>query len=340
MSAVKSLKANPQRTMCVAVVGTGNIGVRHLETLRRIKWAHRIAIPTRPERLRQLAAAGHLAARDLDHAVQMGATLCIVATDTSRHVEDGLAAIHRGLNVLIEKPLATNAQGARHLMAQAAAAHRNIYVGCVLRFSESLGAFRNLLDRVGALHTVRVECQSYLPDWRPNRPYQETYSARAEDGGVLRDLIHEIDYAGWLFGWPGTLQARVKNLGRLNIAAPELAELTWETSSGCVVSIALDYLSKPSRRRMRACGERGTIEWDGIRDVVTVEVDGTPLREVKSTQTRDEMFLAQARAFINASGSSPDPRLATGEDGVKALAVCDAAWRASESRREEPVEYP
>ena len=159
-------------------------------------------------------------------------------------------------------------------------------------------------------------------------------------GGVLRDLIHEIDYAGWLFGWPRALQARVKNLGRLGIAAPELAELTWETPGGCVVSIALDYLSKPSRRRMRACGERGTIEWDGIREVVMAQVDGTPFREVQSRHTRDEMFLAQARAFISARCESSNPRLATGEEGVKALAVCDAARRASESRREEPVDYP
>ncbi len=37
--------------------------------------------------------------------------------------------------------------------------------------------------------------QSWLPDWRPDRDYRESYSARLDEGGVLRDLVHEIDYA-------------------------------------------------------------------------------------------------------------------------------------------------
>jgi predicted dehydrogenase len=52
------------------------------------------------------------------------------------------------------------------------------------------------------------------------------------------------------------------------------------------------------------------------------------------------MFLAQASAFVNTICGASDPRLATAEDGIKALAVCDAAQLASERRREEAVEYP
>ena len=56
-------------------------------------------------------------------------------------------------------------------------------------------------------------------------------------------------------------------------------------------------------------------------------------------QTADQLFCSQAYAFVNAVLGICDPHLASGLDGVKALAVCDAARRASDSRREETVEY-
>ena len=58
-----------------------------------------------------------------------------------------------------------------------------------------------------------------------------------------------------------------------------------------------------------------------------------------SAQTRNEMFLAEDIAFIEACRGHPDPRLATCEDGERALAVCDTARRAARNGREEEVDY-
>lgn len=329
----------PGGSVRVAVVGTGSAGMRHLEVLQAVGEGPPIAVPKRLTRVNQLEKAGYFTALDLDQAIREGANLCIIASDTSSHVEDGLAAVEHGLDVLVEKPLATNADGARRLNEGGRQAGRSIFTACVLRFSESLNTFRELLGAVGRLHSVRIECQSFLPDWRPERPYQDSYSARADEGGVLRDLIHEVDYAGWLYGWPASVQAKLRNLGSLGIAAEELAELTWDSPAGCVVSISLDYLSRPGRRRMRASGERGTLEWDVIAGTVTLMVEGKPDKVIRSTQTRNEMFTAQACAFINVVYGMWDPRLASGDDGGRALAVCDAARCSSTSRREEQVEY-
>jgi len=327
------------RNHLVAVIGTGSIGMRHLEVLRQIVGVRTVAIPWRQERIHDLKKAGYAVVERLEDAVCWGATLGIVATDTGRHVDDGLAAVENGLDVLVEKPMSTTAPEARRLWRAADAAGRKIFVGCVLRFSESLNTFRTLLGSIGPLHSVRIECQSYLPDWRPARSYKDCYSARAGEGGVLRDLIHEIDYAGWLYGWPVALQARVRNLGRLGIASEETAELMWEALEGCLVSVSLDYLSRPFRRRMSASGTLGTLEWDGIEGTVTLAFSECPAQVIRSIQTRDEMFGSQAHAFISSSEEIGDPRLATAKDGIKALAICDAARRASTSGREERVDY-
>lgn len=324
----------------VAVLGTGSIGMIHLKVLKQIPEVRVVAIPTRPGRLKELEKTGFFAAKNLDEALQIPVGYCIVATDTGRHVEDCLAAIERGLDVLVEKPLSTDVRQARRLCLARAEVARQVFVGCVLRFSESLNIFRKLLDRIGKMHSVCIECQSYLPEWRPARLYKDSYSARAVEGGVLLDLIHEIDYAGWIFGWPEAVQARICNFGRLSIEADEAAELMWETPDGCLVSVRLDYLSRPARRCIRAGGALGTLEWDGMENTVTLALAGSPAEVAHSPQSRDEMFLEQARAFINATKDMCDPRLVRAEDGAKALAVCDAARRASAHRREEIVEYP
>lgn len=326
--------------MKIAVLGTGSAGRRHLTAIRSLDGVDPIAVPIRSSRVAELATDGFATAPDLNSAVAAGVRAAIIATDTARHAEDTLLALQQGLVVLVEKPLCIDAAEAHRLGVRASKLSRSFYVGCVLRFSESLNMFRTMVDDVGRLHSVRIESQSYLPDWQPERSYLQSYRARANEGGVLLDLIHEIDYAGWLFGWPISLQATLKNFGRLGISADEAADLNWETPEGCNISIRLDYLSRPTRRRMTAFGKRGTIKWDGVAQTVTLSLDDRPVYNFQSNQSRDDMFTAQCSAFIAAAPGAVNPRLATADDGIKALAICDAARIASESRREEMVAYP
>ncbi len=322
----------------VAVVGTGSAGMRHLKALSTIAGMAPIAIPRRPERLPELAALGYAVTPTLDRAAEMGARYCVIASDTREHGSDSIAALDRGMSILVEKPLATDAAEAFPILEKANQEGLQVFVGCPLRFSKSMAGFRHVVPLAGRLHSVRIECQSYLPQWRPSRPYRDSYSARSEEGGVLRDLVHEIDYATWLFGWPEAVFAYVKNLGRLGIQSDELAELTWETADGAVVSIAIDYLTRPPQRRMQAHGEAGTVVWEALSGTVIVELAGNPQQTSSSPDSVDELFSSQDKAFVQRGGKS-DPRLATGVDGAKVLAICDAARRSAQSRKQETVEY-
>ena len=131
--------------------------------------------------------------------------------------------------------------------------------------------FREWVKQIGRVHSVRIECQSFLPDWRPDRPYRQSYSARAEEGGVLRDLIHEIDYAAWIFGWPTACSGLRPEPGPTRYRSDEMAELLWTTTAGTVISVGLDYLSRMPHQH--ACQRKhGTLEWDGIIGRVKLEL--------------------------------------------------------------------
>jgi predicted dehydrogenase len=323
--------------MRVAVVGAGNIGQRHLRTIRQITTVPPVAVSRRLAAREELAAQGYGTVASIREAVDAGVTLCVIATETGRHTADARVALMSGCDVLVEKPLGMDVADALSAVRTASRFKRSINVGCVLRFADSLAEFRRLLPRIGSVHSVRVSCQTYLPDWRNGRPLSDYYSSR-EDGGVLRDLIHEVDYTGWIFGWPFAIQARLRNIGKLGIVAEEAAELLWEIPGGPTVNMSLDFLTRPPRRLMLAFGEHGTLEWDGIQGMTTLRTfDGAPENQTVH-QTIDQLLNLQDRAFIDA-GTRSDPRLATGVDALNALAVCDAARRASENGRIERVQY-
>lgn len=330
-------KASPSRfSGAVVVVGTGSIGLRHLEALRPLLAEPPIAVPVRPGRELAPELAGARVLSTFADASTFRPVATIIATDTCRHLSDASAALEAGCLVLVEKPLAPTIEGVRELGEIAARQATSVYVACCLRHNATILRFRELLGSVGRVHEVRIECQSYLPDWRASRDYRESYSARAADGGVLRDLIHEIDYALWLFGRPTRVIASLRNTGALGIEAEESASVMWE-AGGAAVSLQLDYLTRPARRILRATGEHGVLTADLVRQKVTRANRAGQVEEWPTPQDRDAMMTSQARAFLAAAVGGGAAPSATLDEGAAAVAVCDAARLSSASGRAEPV---
>lgn len=320
----------------VVVVGTGSIGTRHLEVLgKRVGWA----LPVRAPRRKKWQRAGYTTVGSLEEAWKKGARACVIATDTRRHLADAKKAVRLGFHTLVEKPLAADRREAVELLKLAKKKKRKLFTACVLRFSKSLNDLRARAARIGKVHSVRIECQSYLPDWRPKRDFRKSYSARAADGGVLRDLVHEVDYAGWIFGWPSSLTAQLANHDQLRIKSEESADLWWETKQGTTVTIRLDYLTRPTRRHVVICGERGMLKWDGAANLVVWLPPKGEISQFSIPQERNDMFARQLKEFLNAVNGKKTYLLASGEDGARAMAICDAARLSWKLRKHVKVAY-
>src|SRR5437870_249550 len=103
---------------CIAVIGSGSAGMRHIEALK-LEGLTAIAVPRRSERLKVLEDTGYKFAADLDGAIRAGARGCIVSTETRDHLKDAIHALERDLDVLVEKPMASGSVDA-HAMNSAA----------------------------------------------------------------------------------------------------------------------------------------------------------------------------------------------------------------------------
>lgn len=312
----------------VAVAGAGNFGLKHAAALRA-SGAEPILVPSRPSRVGELRAQGWRAEKSLKDARMAGAKLCVISTDTGRHAADAVAALTLGMDCLIEKPVAANPAQARRIAAAARKARRKAFTGYVLRFEESLLAFKRLLPLAGAVHGVEAQCRAYLPDWPGN--FMKGFRARKGEGGALRDLSHELDYAVWMFGAPKAVSGTLIR-GRLGLAADEGADLLWKAPGGATVAVGVDYLSRPTRRFLIARGSRGTLEWNGIASTVTFTPASGKTRVFRYPSKPMTRLIAQDRAFLRGGRG-----LAKLAEGVTVVAMIDAAERSSKSGRAERV---
>lgn len=203
----------------------------------------------------------------LEEALDRRPLLMVVASPSSMHLRPLIAAIERGVPFYAEKPLVTSAQDLSQLQAalkRSTGQPPNI-VGCNLRFLPSLQQLKALVvqGQLGRIVRASFEAGQWLPDWRPSQDYRDSYSARhALGGGVLFDLIHEIDSARWLLGDFSTVQAAAAHVSTLEIETEDCAALLLSRPAGPIATVQLDYVSRRPVRRYTLVGERATAEWD------------------------------------------------------------------------------
>lgn len=327
----------------VVVRGMGSIGRRHARVLRSMGHDVR-GWPVRP---REGADDGIQLVSDAEALDLVPvADLVVVSTDTARHVDDALAALDAGARrVLVEKPVAPSAADAERLVTHPLA-HERVAVAAPLRAHLGFDHFRRAVAGLPAPRHAAVVAQSWLPSWRPDRDHRESYSARADEGGALRDLVHEIDYAAVVFGEPTHLSAVLDLDGPLDIDAEQGATLLWATATGSV-TVRVDYVTRPARRGALVTSAGGSVAWDPMAATVTLT---TAEGEVATTTTdddldRDLVMTRQARALLALPPTAPlDERLAAGapatlSEGVLAVRICDDA-RASHSSGTERSSRP
>lgn len=316
--------ATRQLTLCV--VGTGSIGLRHLRLLAQEAGVRAIAVPRRPGRASELRAQGFEAV-ELDEVARLQVDGAIIASDTAQHVADA-TRFGRDVSLLVEKPVDVDARAAAALKD---AGHRSVHVACVLRFNPGLTWLRRNLSMLGRVQRVDAECLSWLPSWRPHADYRTTYSARVGEGGVLRDVIHELDYLHWLFGPATSVTGTTWTSGALELPR-ELedsanAELTM--AGEIRATVRLSFASRPASRWLRVWGTDGLLTWDALAKRASLrDAAGDEL----SSATWDDpaqMYRDQLAAWLAHLREGQPSSLAVLDDGVAALRVVDAIRRSS-----------
>lgn len=321
----------------VLVVGTGSIGSRHVANLLELGadvlvYSHRASRPPQPwdQSVRAFPR--------LEAALDAQPQAVVVANRTDRHIEAALSAARRGCALFIEKPLSHSLAGVEELVRESAARALVVESGFMLRFHPNLVWLKSFLDagELGAVHYSRAAVGQYLPDWRPGQDHRASYSASAQCGGVIFDLVHELDLVAWLFGGVDEVQAMTACANALEIESEAVAQIGLRTAAGVLAQVHLDYLRPVYSRTLEIVGSRGVATWDYTAGTVVVTGRGGATRtahHVPSDYTRNDMFLAHMRHFLARLSDFSLPPASPLDAGVSALRTALACHQSAAERR-------
>lgn len=317
--------------MRILITGLGSIGKRHLHNLLSLGQSDLLLLRSRPGTLSEVPDLPVFT--DLGLALASKPDLVIVANPASLHVQTALEAAKAGVHLFIEKPLSNTLESVDELKKLVEQRGLVAMVGFDLRFDEGLQKANALLTggRIGRLLSVRAEVGQYLPDWRPDQDYRQTVTAQAElGGGVILELCHELDYAGWLAGPIEKVACIDGKVGDLEVDVEDTAEIIGRSSRGCLVSIHLDCVQREPFRQFKLIGSEGTIIVDLLHsEVRSIRAEEGCWEVWRHTQTRDERFRTQMRHVLACVRGEEEPRVPL-ERGIEVLMLTLAAKQASE----------
>jgi predicted dehydrogenase len=320
--------------LSVAIVGFGSAGSRALQVLRELRPEAEFLVVSR----HAATGEGFTSTTSLDDVAAFGPDAVIVAGPATTRADVVRQIGKLGVPVFIEKPLAHTLGDAVAVLDLLGPAVERSQVGYNLRFSESLIAFRDLVrgGQFGRVLRFTAETAQYLPDWRPDKDYRETVSARADlGGGVLLELSHELDYLRWIFGEWDWVSAWTGRTSSLEIDVEDTALVTIGTevdqaSTQVVGQLSLDFVRRDKTRTLTAVCEGGTLRWDGIAGTVEVyEPSESRWKTVVTDSGSQSTYGAQWDSFLSVVEKGSKPRVPI-SDGLAVLSAVEAIRHSHE----------
>jgi predicted dehydrogenase len=258
--------------MRALIVGAGSIGRRHAENLRRLGVSNiAFADPKRENREFVDENIWCEVFTGIQEGLSWRPDVALICTPNHLHLDHAIAAVEADCHLFIEKPLLHRPDSRLYTLKEEILQRDVIsMVGCNMRFHPGPKKVRELLDQecIGNIYFAQIHTGSYLPEWRPDQDYRESYSANSDmGGGCILDCVHEIDLARWYLGDIKSVFCLAQHQSSLEIDVEDVAALICNHNNGCISEIHLDYVQRTYERGCKIVGEKGSIFGDYTKEV-------------------------------------------------------------------------
>lgn len=325
----RNLRVGFGSEMKILVVGCGSIGERHIKNLKSFLGEGISACDIDERRLAYLRDEYQVDVfKDYDEALSTGIDCVFVCTPTDSHIKFAKKAVESDCHVFVEKPISNNLDGVDDLIQMGEDREKTIYIGFNYRFDDSLKKIKEWLDegRIGKVTSARSHFGYSFLKRKTNRDYREDYAGKeSQGGGVILDVIHEIDYLTWLLGDVEEVFCYSTKISQLDIDVEDLAEISLKFKNDAIGSIHLDFIQLPYQRDCRIIGQKGTIEWDfpnGTAKLYNIETE--KWQSYQGVKDWNNMYLEEAKHFIRCVRGEDTP-ITNGSRGKHILTLSLAA---------------
>lgn len=312
-------------TVNIGVIGTGNIGTYHVDTLTHhvsgaeVTAVFDVATDRAAEVAARVGAAAHPSAEDVVGDPAVDAVL--VASPGELHAEQVLNCIAIGKPVLCEKPLApTTAECLKVIEAEVASGRHLVQLGFMRRYDPAYRDLKAVLDSGDVGEALLLHCVHRNPS---------VYDYFTSDMSLTDSVVHEVDTSRWLLDDEIAAVTVVagKPSPRAVIKDPQM--VLFEMASGVLVDVESFVNAQYGYDvRCELVGSEGVASMDTpARGTVTRQ--GTRGLHVPADwrERFDDAYHAELQDWVTSLGSG-EVHGATAWDGYAATAVAEAGLRA------------
>ncbi len=252
-------------------------------------------------------------------AADPGVDAVLLAVPPHLHAALVPAALAAGKPVLVEKPLATDIEGARAILAAARATSAPLMVAHTLRFDTAVRALRSHLPAIGPLTLFTLDQMA--------EPSDQAWADAPGSGGALLNIgVHAFDLVRFLTEQEVVeVVCRTARARSVHTEDTFVAILTLSGPPGLAV-VAHSRAAGGRSGRIVAVGEAGQLEGDVAAGTLTL-VRGrerSPIPLPPSAPTVREVL----RAFVRALQEG-EPVPVPAEEGYRSVAVALACARSA-----------
>lgn len=248
----------------VGLIGLGMMGKNHLRILTSLEGVDLIGVADPLAKVGIVSdLKGYATFTEYRDLLDQGLDYCVIAAPTGFHREISVEALNRGVNCLIEKPVAVNYEEALEIKIAADKAKKLVGIGHIERYNSAIRQLKKRLlnGDLGVIYQISFRRQGPFP-------------SRIADVGVVKDLAtHDIDLAMWLSESQfASLNAQTAH--RSGREHEDLVSINGRLQNGVVVNLLVNWLSPLKERSLVVTGEKGAFVVDTLNSDLTFYENG------------------------------------------------------------------
>src|SRR3989338_6439896 len=311
----------------VAVIGLGNMGKHHARNYAKMNNVKLVAVCDLNEELAKNTAEMFSCRYYTNYEEMLDKEeiqAASVVVPTNFHKETALTCLRRGINILIEKPIAGTVEDAQEIIDTAKEKNLLLQVGHIERFNPAVQKLKEIVNsgKLGELTSIIARRVGTVP-------------VQVRDANVLIDLaVHDIDIINYIYdAYPETV---LGNIGKAIIEKREdYAEifLKYGKRSGF---IQVNWITPVKIRNLSVTGSKGYAELNYITQELTIYESnytkevldeygdtvikfGLPDKTQVGIEQMEPLYL-ELKDFIRCVQTKKQP-LVNGEVGLQALKI-------------------
>lgn len=296
--------------MRIAIIGLGVMGKNHYRVLQNIDDAEIIALcdPVAEDTF------DHKLYRDVDEMLN-SETLdaVLIAVPTFLHKEVALKCIDKGVDLFIEKPVASTLEEGQAILDAATTKNVKVAVGYIERFNPVVNALKRELEGKD-IYTIAMTRVGPIPP-------------RIADVGILTDLsVHDIDLIRFVSG-EDIEEVKIFKSQKIHDHHEDNAILSFQLTGDKIASITTSWLTPYKKRVMEVTAKEALFDADLMAQDLTEYsmYEGTNTFNSygvrKCIVKKEEPLLNELKAFVNFVKTGDRGDLATIEDSMITIKI-------------------